>query len=83
MKRIGIITIHKINNYGSVFQAYALQKACEDLGCKAEIINYNFPNQAHANNRYVVHGDTQPNEPRWIKMLYALDLIRQHKCICG
>lgn len=81
MKSIGIITIHKINNYGSVFQAYALQKACEDLGYKAEIIDYNFPNQAHANNKYVVHGDTQPNEPRWIKMLYALDLIRQHKGI--
>lgn len=81
MKSIGIITIHKINNYGSVFQAYALQKACEDLGYKAEIIDYNFPNQAHANNKYVVHRDTQPNEPRWIKMLYALDLIRQHKGI--
>lgn len=81
MKSIGIITIHKINNYGSVFQAYALQKACEDLGCKAEIIDYNFPNQAHANNKYVTHGDTQPNEPRWIKMLYAFDLIRQHKGI--
>lgn len=81
MKSIGIITIHKINNYGSVFQAYALQKACENLGCKAEIIDYNFPNQAHNDNKYVAHGDTQPNEPRWIKMLYALDLLRQHKGI--
>lgn len=80
MKSIGIITIHKINNYGSVLQAYALQKTCEDLGYNAEIIDYNFPNVAHSNNKYAVRG-VQPNEPRWIKILYALDLIRQHKGI--
>ena len=80
MESIGIITIHKINNYGSVFQAYALQKACDDLGCKTEIIDYNFPNSAHANNKYAVRC-AHPNEPRWIKMIYALDLIRQHKGI--
>lgn len=79
MESIGIITIHKINNYGSVLQAYALQKVCEELGYKAEIIDYNFPNQAHANNRYAAHRESQPTEPRWIKMLYALGLSRQHK----
>ena len=47
MKSIGIITIHKINNYGSVLQAYALQKVCEDLGYKVEIIDYDFPNNFH------------------------------------
>ena len=81
MKSIGIITIHKINNYGSVLQAYALQTACEDLGCSVEIIDYTFPNQIHANNRYVIPADSQPNEPRWIKILYALSLTRQHKGI--
>ena len=80
MKSIGIITIHKINNYGSVFQAYALQKVCEDLGYKAEIIDYNFPNEAHSNNKYAVRR-VQSNEPHWIKMIYALALIRQHKSI--
>lgn len=80
MKSVGIITIHKINNYGSVLQAYALQKVCEDLGYKTEIIDYKFPNEAHTNNKYVVRG-TQANEPRWIKMLYSLALIRQHKGI--
>lgn len=49
MKSIGIITIHKINNYGSVLQAYALQKMCEEMGYKVEIIDYNFPNQSHGN----------------------------------
>lgn len=80
MKSIGIITIHKINNYGSIFQAYALQRICEELGYRTEIIDYNFPNQAHANNKYAVRG-IQPNEPRLIKMLYALSLSRQHNGI--
>ena len=58
MKSTGIITIHKINNYGSVLQAYALQKVCEEMGYKAEIIDYNFPTQAHVGNRYATHQDT-------------------------
>lgn len=79
--KIGIITIHKINNYGSVLQAYALQKACELLGYEAEIIDYNFPNKAHENNKFYVHLNSQPNEPLWIKILFTLDLVRQHKGI--
>lgn len=81
MKLIGIITIHKINNYGSVFQAYALQKVCEDLGYKVEIIDYNYPNSFHTIRTYASHEDSQPNEPKWIKILYAIDLIKQHKGI--
>ena len=45
MKTIGIITIHKIYNYGSVLQAYALQKICEDMGFKVDIIDYSFPSR--------------------------------------
>ena len=81
MKSIGIITIHKINNYGSVLQAYALQKACEELGYKVEIIDYDFPNAFHINNKYATASDTQLNEPKWIKVLFAKALIRQHKGI--
>ena len=81
MRTVGIITIHKINNYGSVFQAYALQRTCEDLGFKTEIIDYNFPNAFHSSNKYVERNDSQPNEPKWIKLLYALYLKRQHQGI--
>lgn len=81
MKKLGIITIHKINNYGSVFQAYALQNACEDLGFKTEIIDYNFPNAFHLFNKYIETTDSQPNEPKWIKLLYALELKKQHNGI--
>ncbi len=42
MKKIGIITIVKVNNYGAELQAFALQKKLQDLGCDAEIIDYLF-----------------------------------------
>lgn len=81
MKKIGIITIHRIHNYGSVLQAYALQQVCEDLGYQTEIIDYLFPNNFQSDNKYQTAGDTQPNEPKWIKMLFGLSLMRQHKGI--
>lgn len=38
--KIGIITEHNVLNYGSVLQAYALQRKIELLGHEAEIIDY-------------------------------------------
>lgn len=43
-RRIGIITMHRVYNYGSALQAYALQYVIEKMGFKAEIIDYNYPN---------------------------------------
>lgn len=42
MKKIGIITIVKVNNYGAELQAYALQEKLNLLGYHAEIIDYLF-----------------------------------------
>lgn len=38
--KVSIITLHRAENYGSVLQAYALQKKIEELGCEAEILDY-------------------------------------------
>lgn len=38
--KIGIITICKVNNYGAELQAFATQKKLEQMGFKAEIIDY-------------------------------------------
>lgn len=46
-KKIGIITMHKVLNYGSALQAYALQKVLEDMGNEVEIIDYIYPNNYH------------------------------------
>ena len=41
--KVGIFTMHKVLNYGSALQAYALQHVVEKLGCYCEIIDYQYP----------------------------------------
>lgn len=45
MKRVGIITMHRVQNYGSVLQAYATQWIIEKMGYECEIIDYQYPNE--------------------------------------
>lgn len=47
MKRVAIVTIHAIRNYGSVLQAYATQEVVRKLGCSPVIIDYAYPNPIH------------------------------------
>ncbi|MBT0015935.1 polysaccharide pyruvyl transferase family protein [Vibrio alginolyticus] len=47
IKTVGVITMHKVINYGSFLQAYATQYVIEKLGHKCEIIDYDFPNEWH------------------------------------
>lgn len=46
VKKVEIITLQRVPNYGSVLQAYATQRVIENLGFEAEIINY-FPERMH------------------------------------
>ena len=52
--KIAILTIHKITNYGSALQTYALQSFIEkninDSSCT--ILDYRFPNSYHWKERY-------------------------------
>lgn len=45
MKKIGIITFHAAHNYGSVLQAYALQKILTKMGLMCEIIDFRTERQ--------------------------------------
>lgn len=47
MKKIGVITMHRVPNCGSALQAYATCRAIEDCGHEAEIIDYVYPNAWH------------------------------------
>lgn len=47
MKKVGILTIHAVANFGSLFQAYALQETIRKMGYKVDIINYLYPNEYH------------------------------------
>lgn len=40
MKKVGIVTIHKINNYGAVEQAYALNRYLRDKGYDVRTIDF-------------------------------------------
>jgi hypothetical protein len=51
MKKVGILTMHRVLNYGSALQAYTTQEAIKRLGFEVEIIDYHFPNNYH--RRYV------------------------------
>ncbi len=42
MVKVGIITIHNVNNYGAEFQASALYQKVKNLGHDVEIIGYYF-----------------------------------------
>lgn len=58
-KRIGIITIVKVNNYGAELQAYALQKKLNLMGYDAEIIDYLF----YKNKAYIKEKMSHPFYP--------------------
>lgn len=61
--KVGIITMHKVINFGSALQAYALQRKITDLGCDAELVDYKYPNELHIEKvniisnflKYLVH----------------------------
>lgn len=45
--KIGIITMHRVQNYGSALQAFALVEYLGKLGHHVETIDYIFPNSYH------------------------------------
>lgn len=52
--KIGILTMHRVKNIGSVLQAYATQKAFEQLGHEAEIIDYEFVSHKPMTLGYII-----------------------------
>lgn len=41
---VGIITMHRVTNFGSALQVYGLSQAIYNLGYNVKIIDYRFPN---------------------------------------
>ena len=66
MKRVGIITMHKVPNYGSALQAYATQRVVESIGHKAEIIDYDYPNDFQRQRSGKSNGGLKANAVRFI-----------------
>lgn len=57
-KKIGVITIHKITNFGSALQSYATCKVIEALGYEYRLIDYLFPADYH-----IYHARGEENRP--------------------
>lgn len=51
MKKVSVITLQNIKNYGSVLQALATQKVFEDIGCTVDFYNYRRPNESSVGKR--------------------------------
>lgn len=47
MKSVGIITVHRLSNWGSAMQGYALQHVIKKMGYNCECIDYIYPNDWH------------------------------------
>lgn len=65
-KKVGIITMHRVLNPGSVLQAYALYKQVCKMGYECEIVDYQYPNAFHIDNN---HGCKRGVSEK-IKLLY-------------
>ena len=50
MRKVGIITMHKVLNYGSYLQTLATYKYIERLGFDPIIIDYHYPTEYHLTN---------------------------------
>ena len=73
--RIGILTMHRVQNYGSALQAYALQEYINRLGYEAELIDYIFPNRKHKQRRPL----KKVIKSMLFKWAFALPLLRKSK----
>lgn len=58
MRKVGIMSMQRIANYGSFLQAYALKQLIEELGCKVEFVDYHvgvpvITENADSKNKFV------------------------------
>ena len=58
-KKVGLITIYMVFNYGAELQAYATQKVLKLMGYDAELINYPF----YKNKRHISTKASKPTFP--------------------
>lgn len=80
--KVAVITRHAITNYGSLLQAYATQKAIENLGHSCEIIDY-----IRNDESYKEHEKTLlKRKPNWYKNLvkrYLYLALRQPESVAA
>ena len=73
MKRIGILTYHRVFNFGSLLQTYALQKYLEDKGQAVEVIDY-YPERLQK-KRLLFHVNPKWSRPIWKMILHLAPAV--------
>lgn len=73
--KIGILTFHRVYNYGAVLQAYSLQKILDDLGMDNEIIDFSTVKQRDFLSLYSVHNGLK----RFFKTMLLLLFHQERK----
>lgn len=78
--RVGIITLHKTNNFGACLQAYALYKYISDQGYNCEIIDLLRPIHCgyRYSNKYVNMRKCQPSSTR-LKLRALKNIVLRRK----
>lgn len=78
-QRIGIITFHASHNYGSMLQAYALQKVILEMGHHCEIINFRTKRQKKFYKPLYKQGNIYERLKRFIiQFPYIKQLKKKH-----
>ena len=78
--KIGTITFHRALNYGSVLQAYALNKYLRLLGNQVETIDFALTKQASMYRRYSPIKFNREGILVLARNLYSLIYSRQFDC---
>lgn len=80
MKKIEIITFHKVYNYGAALQAYATVKFLEECGFEAEIIDYYANNlKGYGTIKSALREVANENHNIFIRLLYAFIKVPSYK----
>ena len=79
-KSVGIITFHASHNYGSMLQAYALQRTVEQTGLQCEIINFRTERQRKAFLPSYMRGNVYERLKRFfIQMPYVVQVWKKYQ----
>jgi hypothetical protein len=77
--KVGILTFHASHNYGSMLQAYALQKVVTKLGHECKIINFRTKRQKQMYDYRNVVKKEQNIFKKLIKILFFGNAKKQHE----
>lgn len=79
MKRIGLITLHRWFNYGSMLQAYAMNRLLNEMGYACELIDYTPP-KIDNNRSYKLYNDLE--ELSELRDKYKKEIDERKECFC-